>query len=121
MEPSPAPRSLRRRQFDGAQDAQRKVGLNQIDAPADGAAVVCECFVGPERIGVDANAARVAAVDQLADYPQLGHPVPELQVPEIREVLVGNYRVVYRLEFIDVVEVVTVCHGARLLRLKDGT
>jgi plasmid stabilization system protein ParE len=63
----------------------------------------------------------VAAVDQLADYPQLGHPGPELQVPEFREVLVGNYRVVYRLEFVDVVEVVTVCHGARLLRLKERT
>lgn len=63
----------------------------------------------------------VAAVDQLADYPQLGHPVPELQLPEFREVLVGNYRVVYRLAFVNVVEVVTVCHQARLLRLKDRT
>lgn len=63
----------------------------------------------------------VAVVDQLADYPQLGHTVTELQLPEFREVLVGNYRVVYRLAFVDVVEVVTVCHGARLLRLKDRT
>jgi plasmid stabilization system protein ParE len=60
----------------------------------------------------------VAAVDQLARYPQLGRMVPEFQRAELRELLVGSYRIVYRVTSDDVVEVATVFHGARLLRLE---
>ncbi len=40
----------------------------------------------------------------------------ELGDASIREVIHGNYRIVYRLTH-DVVEIATVFHGARLLRL----
>ncbi len=38
----------------------------------------------------------VAAVDRLEDFPESGRIVPERNVEDIREVIVGSYRVVYR-------------------------
>jgi plasmid stabilization system protein ParE len=42
--------------------------------------------------------------------------VPELGDESIREVIHGNYRIVYRLRD-DVVEIAAVFHGARLFKL----
>ena len=53
------------------------------------------------------------AVERLASFPRLGRIVPEVRKPFIREILLGNYRVVYRIRR-NVVEVLTVRHGARL-------
>jgi toxin ParE1/3/4 len=39
----------------------------------------------------------IAAVDRLADFPLSGRVVPELIDETIREVIVGTYRVVYRV------------------------
>lgn len=39
----------------------------------------------------------VTAVEKLAELPNLGRIVPEYQDSSLREVIVGNYRVVYRL------------------------
>ncbi len=58
----------------------------------------------------------VAAVERLNDNPRSGRVVPELGDESIREVIHGNYRIVYRLRH-DVVEIATVFHGARLFRL----
>ena len=57
----------------------------------------------------------VAAVERLKENPRSGRVVPELGDESIREVIHGNYRIVYRLRQ-DVVEVATVFHGARLFR-----
>jgi len=55
----------------------------------------------------------VAAVERLQDHPRSGRVVvPELGDESIREVIHGNYRIVYRLRG-DVVEIATVFHGAR--------
>lgn len=56
----------------------------------------------------------LAAIERLAAFPKSGRIVPELENPSIREVIMGNYRIVYRLKK-EVVEVLTVYHGARLL------
>ena len=58
----------------------------------------------------------VAAVDRLTNNPRSGRVVPELGDESIREVIHGNYRIVYRLRH-DVAEIATVFHGARLVRL----
>ena len=58
----------------------------------------------------------VAAVERLTDNPRSGRVVPELGDESIREVIHGNYRIVYRLRH-DVVEIATDFHGARLFRL----
>lgn len=52
--------------------------------------------------------------EQLIQYPESGGIVPEFNSAEIREVLEGAYRIVYRLRA-DRVDVVAVVHGARLL------
>lgn len=58
----------------------------------------------------------VAAVARLENYPLSGRVVPEVADQSLREVIHASYRIVYRLRP-DVVEILTVFHGARLLRL----
>ncbi len=58
----------------------------------------------------------VAAVGRLELFPQSGRVVPEVGDDSLREVLYGNYRIVYRLHD-EAIEVITVYHGARLLRV----
>lgn len=36
-------------------------------------------------------------VDSLQNFPELGRIVPERSQPTIREIVVGNYRIVYRV------------------------
>ena len=56
---------------------------------------------------------RIAAkVERLRRFPDSGRIVPERQSFGLREVVVGNYRVVYR-RATDVVQIVTVFHGSR--------
>ena len=59
----------------------------------------------------------VAAVDRLEAFPRAGRVVPEVGDQSLREVVYGTYRIVYRLKP-EVVEIVTVFHAARLLRLE---
>lgn len=54
------------------------------------------------------------AVDRLADFPLSGRVVPEVERPEIREIFVYSYRIIYRYTGGAVV-VLTVHHGARPL------
>jgi len=60
----------------------------------------------------------VGAVERLQQFPDSGRMVPEHQNPVLREVLEGNYRIVYRRLPAEV-QVLTVTHGARLLRLPE--
>lgn len=53
------------------------------------------------------------AVSQLSRFPRRGRLVPEIHRPDIRELLFGNYRVVYRVEARRV-SVLTVRHVRRL-------
>lgn len=39
----------------------------------------------------------MARVDQLVEFPESGRIVPEKNIPEIRELIEGNYRIFYRL------------------------
>lgn len=55
-------------------------------------------------------------IAQLEDFPESGRPVPEDQTSTYRELIVGNYRVIYRYDA-DMVTIVTVTQGSRTLRL----
>jgi len=55
------------------------------------------------------------AVSNLAVFPSLGRQVPEFPHLPYREVLVGNFRVLYREEEKRVL-VMSVVHGRRLLK-----
>ena len=54
----------------------------------------------------------VAVVERLHTFPESGRMVPEREAPNIREIIVNPYRVVYRLGP-EVVEIVTVFRGSR--------
>jgi len=54
------------------------------------------------------------AVERLVDFPESGRMVPELGVREVRELIIGAYRVFYRVG--SAVEVLSVRHGSQLLR-----
>ena len=54
----------------------------------------------------------VAAVERLREFPDSGRVVPERQAPELREVVSGNFRIVYRRKPA-LVEIVTVFRGPR--------
>ena len=55
------------------------------------------------------------AVSNLISFPLMGRNIPEFPHLSYREILVGNYRVIYRLEG-DMVIVMSVVHGRRLLK-----
>lgn len=51
---------------------------------------------------------------QIARFPHSGRAVPEYQHPEVRELIEGNYRLIYRV-LPSRVDVLTVMHCAQLL------
>jgi plasmid stabilization system protein ParE len=53
-----------------------------------------------------------AAARSLAHFPRRGRIVPEFGDPSIREIAVGNYRVIFQIQTTQVV-VLAVVHGAR--------
>jgi plasmid stabilization system protein ParE len=57
-------------------------------------------------------------VETLADLPRRGRVVPEIERPNVRELLVDNYRVIYRIADNEVV-ILAVRHGRRLLDPAD--
>ena len=54
----------------------------------------------------------VFAVDSLETHPMLGRMVPEYGEEDVREIIVGNYRVVYLFDGADI-GIVAVVHGSR--------
>lgn len=53
------------------------------------------------------------AIDTLVDFPEAGKIVPEFNVLWLRQILAGNYRIIYRLQDNKNCIVLTVVHGAR--------
>jgi toxin ParE1/3/4 len=51
---------------------------------------------------------------QLAEPPEIGHPVPGYDAEELREVLIRPYRLIYRLQETQI-DVITVLHYRQLL------
>ena len=49
---------------------------------------------------------------QIAEFPYSGRMVPELEVPEIREIIEGLYRLVYTVRP-EAIFIVTLFHGAQ--------
>lgn len=60
----------------------------------------------------------VAAIELLPTSPRMGRVVPEIGDPELREVIVGAYRIIYRYRH-DAIEITTILHGARLFPAND--
>lgn len=56
-------------------------------------------------------------VGQLRKYPNSGREVPEYRRNDIRELILGNYRIVYQFDSKNNVAILTIHHAARMLRL----
>ena len=54
------------------------------------------------------------AVRRIEIFPESGRMVPEINRENIREVILGNYRIIYRLKA-NCTEILTVYHSSRLL------
>lgn len=57
---------------------------------------------------------------QLKNYPDSGRIVPELKITDIRELIYGNYRIIYRIKK-DSIIILTVRHGRRILPEEEIT
>ncbi len=55
-----------------------------------------------------------ALVEKLSDFPERGRMVPEINNKMIREVISGNYRVIYKLEDREI-SILTVRHVKQIL------
>lgn len=60
----------------------------------------------------------IQSVDRLGEFPRSGRVVPEIGEDTLREVIHASYRVVHRVSG-DSIEILTVVHSARLLRLQQ--
>lgn len=55
-------------------------------------------------------------IEQLKDYPKSGRIVPEFKNEQLRELILGSYRIVYRIYSEEKIIVIRIIHGAKLLR-----
>jgi len=62
------------------------------------------------------SAAARSDLQRIVSSPEFGRLVPEDLSQTYRELIFGNYRIVYRYSA-NTVTIVTVIHGARILRL----
>lgn len=58
----------------------------------------------------------IERVDILEKHTRIGRKVPEFNNDSIRELIEGNYRIIYRIETEDNIGIVRVHHSARLLK-----
>jgi toxin ParE1/3/4 len=52
----------------------------------------------------------------LKDFPEIGKIVPEFELEPIRELIEGNYRIIYKISNPNLIEIVTIWHSSRDLR-----
>ncbi len=57
-------------------------------------------------------------IERLAEFPESGGIVPEINNPASREVISGNYRVIYDIED-EGARILTVRHGKQILPIDD--
>ena len=58
----------------------------------------------------------IERVNVLKQHPRIGRMVPEFGNDLIRELIEGNYRIIYRIESQEYIGIARVHHAARLLR-----
>jgi addiction module RelE/StbE family toxin len=60
----------------------------------------------------------LTSVEKLIKFPKSGRIVPELDIPKYREILDGNYRIIYSIVE-DSIQILTVRHQKQLLSRED--
>ena len=54
-------------------------------------------------------------IEQLKNFPNSGRIVPEFQNEQLRELIMNNYRIVYRIYSSELIVIIRIIHGAKLL------
>ncbi|MCF6249917.1 MAG: type II toxin-antitoxin system RelE/ParE family toxin [Methylococcaceae bacterium] len=57
-------------------------------------------------------------VERLEKFPKSGRVVPEIKQDGFREIIYGNYRIIYRLQT-EIVSILTVRHGRQILPIDE--
>jgi toxin ParE1/3/4 len=57
-------------------------------------------------------------VEQLKSSPEIGRIVPEIRNKQFRELIYGNYRIIYRIEKKQV-SILTIRHGKQILPIQE--
>ena len=57
-------------------------------------------------------------VERLEKFPKSGRIVPEIMQDDFREIIHGNYRIIYRLQ-IEIVSILTIRHGRQILPIDE--
>jgi len=57
-------------------------------------------------------------VEQLKSSPDIGRIVPEIRNNQFRELIYGNYRIIYRIEKKQI-SILTIRHGKQILPIKE--
>jgi len=57
-------------------------------------------------------------VEQLKAFPEIGRIVPEIGNDQFRELLYGNYLIIYRIEA-ERISVLTIRHGRQILPIQE--
>jgi toxin ParE1/3/4 len=52
----------------------------------------------------------------LEQFPYAGRVVPETKNRLIREIIMGNYRIIYKVVSKDVIDILTIHHSSRLIK-----
>ena len=61
----------------------------------------------------------IGATVVLETHPLIGRKVPEINDPSIREIIIGSYRLIYKVTNQINVNILTVHHSARLLKKRS--
>jgi len=57
------------------------------------------------------------SVEVLYEHPKIGRSVPEYHSDDLRQILVGRYRVIYKIINETRIDIITIHHSARILNL----
>ncbi|MDO8886731.1 type II toxin-antitoxin system RelE/ParE family toxin [Candidatus Oleimmundimicrobium sp.] len=57
-------------------------------------------------------------VEQLKSSPEIGRIVPEINDSQFRELIYGNYRIIYRIETKQI-SIITIRHGRQILPINE--
>ena len=95
--------------------------LRWTDQAADDLEAITEFIANDSPHYANLFAMRVLnAVERLEPFPESGRIVPETSEASIREILLGNYRIIYRYKG-NLAELLTIHHSSRLLDLSRLT
>ena len=59
-------------------------------------------------------------VEQLKSSPEIGRIIPEINVSQFRELIYGNYRIIYRIETKQI-SILTIRHSRQILPINEIT